>query len=339
MCMVSALRRLTRPACVAAVLSVIIAEVASVRAAKADATDYPSRAITFVSPWPAGGAADALARVLAPKLQDRLRQNVVVENRPGGGGVLGVASVARAAPDGYTIVMGGSVSLASSSTTYRKPLFDPATAFAPISLVGRVPYILVSNAALPFANVQELIAYARERPGQLSFASGGPGSPHHLYMQVFLGATGLSMTHVPYRGSLAGLTDVAAGHVQLMIADIVAALPLVSSGRVRALGVTSRQRVASAPDIPTIEEGGVPGYEGLGWVMMVAPAHTPPDVVARLHAELNSVVAAPDVHAELTRLGMTPIKSPPPAELERFIRSEIVRWGEVVERAGIARSQ
>jgi tripartite-type tricarboxylate transporter receptor subunit TctC len=301
--------------------------------------DYPLRPVTLVAPWPAGGAVDVLCRTLAPKLTEDLGRPVVIENRPGVGGVLGVATVAKAAPDGYTLVMGGSVSLASSVTAFRKPLYDPAKAFAPVALIGRVPFVLVVNPALPVDSVKELIALARKEPGQLSFASGGPGSPHHLYAEMLRTATGINMVHVPYKGSFPALTDLVAGHVQLMFSDIVAALPLIRSGEVRALAVSSTTRVASIPEVPTISEAAVPGFDGVGWVMVVAPAGTPTEIISRLHSEFNTVVALPEIERQMDALGIIPISSPSPAELQRFIESEITRWAKIVEDAGIARTQ
>jgi tripartite-type tricarboxylate transporter receptor subunit TctC len=303
------------------------------------AEDYPSRPITLIAPWPAGGAVDTLCRIIGAKLTESLGKQVIVENRPGAGSVLGVAATARAAPDGYTIVMAGSASLATTVTIYKKLPYDPTKDFAPLALITRIPFVLVVNPALPVKSVAELIEYAKDKPGHLSYASGGPGSPHHLYTELLKSMTGIQMLHVPYKGSTPALSDVVAGHIPLMLGDIIAALPLVKDGKVRALGVTSAQRTPSAPDIPTVAESGVPGYEGVGWVMIVAPAQAPKPVADKLHAALKAVAALPEVRAQMINLGTIPVDSPSPAEQQQFINAEIVRWKKVLEFAGMAGTQ
>jgi tripartite-type tricarboxylate transporter receptor subunit TctC len=305
----------------------------------ARAEDYPTRPVTLIAPWPPGGAVDTLCRIFAARLTDRLGKSVVVEDRPGAGSVLGVAATARAAPDGYTMVMAGSASLATSATIYKKPPYDATKAFAPLALIARIPFVLVVNPSLPVNSVQELIALAKKDPGALSYASGGSGSPHHLYTELFKSMTGITMLHVPYKGTAPALGDVVAGQIPLMLGDVVATLPLVNAGKVRALGVSSLERLASAPNIPTIAESGVPGYEGVGWVMIVAPAGTPEPIVARLHAELKAIAALPEIKKQMIELGTVPADTPPPDALQRFIDSEIIRWSKVVVLAGIAGTQ
>jgi tripartite-type tricarboxylate transporter receptor subunit TctC len=313
--------------------------IALVQYRPAQAEDYPTRPITLIAPWPAGGAVDTLCRIFAAKLTDRLGKSVVVENRPGAGSVLGVAATARAAPDGYTMVMGGSASLATTVTIYKKLPYDPTKDFAPLALITRIPFVLAVNPSLPANSVSDLIKLAKKDPGRLSYASGGPGSPHHLFMELFKSMTGIQMLHVPYKGTAPAIADVVAGHIPLMLGDVVASLPLVKDGKVRALGVTSLTRLPSAPDIPTIAESGVPGYEGVGWVMIVAPAHTPKAVVDRLHAELKAIAALPEIHKQMIALGTIPVDSPPPDAQQRFIDSEILRWSKVVKLAGMAGTQ
>jgi tripartite-type tricarboxylate transporter receptor subunit TctC len=298
--------------------------------------DYPVRPVTLIAPWPPGGAVDTLCRILAARLTERLGKSVIVENRPGAGSVIGVAVVARASPDGYTLVMAGSAALATSVTIYKKLPYDPTKDFAPIAFIARIPFVLVVHPSLPVHSVTELIQLAKAKPGDLSYASGGPGSPHHLYTELFKRATGTEMRHIPYKGSVPALGDVVAGHVPVMLGDIIASLPLVGEGKLRALGVTSLARVPSAPGIPTIAESGVAGFEALGWVMIVAPAGTPKPVVDKLHAELKAIVAIPEIGSQMIKLGTVPLDSPPPAEQQRFIDAEIVRWAKVVEQAGIA---
>jgi tripartite-type tricarboxylate transporter receptor subunit TctC len=302
----------------------------------AAAQDYPTRQITLIAPWPAGGAVDALCRAVAPHLSDRLGKSVVVENRPGAGSVIGTAAGAKAAPDGYTMVMAGSGSLAISATMYKKLPYDPVKDLVPLALGGRVPFVLVVNPSLPVRSVAELVQYAKNNPGKLSFASGGPGSPHHLYGELLKSMTGIEMTHVPYKGSAPALTDVIAGHVPLLFSDTVPSLPQIREGKVRALGVSTAVRLPAAPDIPPIAEAGVPGFDAAGWGVFAVPAGTPKEVVGRLQAALAEVLALPDVQQQIIKLGMIPGSTSSPEELERFIASEIARWGKVVTQAGLA---
>ena len=310
--------------------------VGATTALPARAQDFPTRQITLIAPWPAGGAVDALCRAVAQPLSERLGKSVVVENRPGAGSVIGTAAGAKAAPDGYTIVMAGSGSLAISATMYKKLPYDPVKDFIPITLGGRIPFVLVVTPSLPVHSVTGLVAYAKDNPGRLSFASGGPGSPHHLYGELLKSMTGIEMTHVPYKGSAPALTDVVAGHIPLMFSDTVPSLPLIRGGKVRALGVSSATRLPSAPEIPPLAEAGVPGFDAAGWGMIAAPANTSKEIVDRLHAELKFVVALPEVQQQIISLGMAPVSSPPPEKSQSFINSEMARWGKIVEKAGLA---
>jgi tripartite-type tricarboxylate transporter receptor subunit TctC len=325
--------KLARSLIVLAALIILIAP------RSASAEDYPSHPVTLIAPWPAGGAVDTLCRILAARLSDRLGKTVIVESRPGAGSVLGVASVARAAPDGYTLVMAGSASMASTVTIYRHLPYDPRKDFAPVAFIAHIPFVLVANPSLPLTSVADLINLARKEPGRLSYASGGPGSPHHLFMELLKSMTGVEMLHVPYKGTAPAINDVVAGQVPLMFGDVVASLPLINAGKVRALGVSSASRIPSAREIPTIAEAGVPGFEGVGWVMIVAPAHTPPAIVQRLHAELKSIVALPEIEKQMIELGTIPLDSPPPDAQQRFIDTEIDRWSKVVKLAGIEGTQ
>jgi len=305
-------------------------------ASSSAAQDFPTRQITLVAPWPAGGAIDALCRALAPGVGDRLGKPIVVENRPGAGSVIGTAAVAKAAPDGYTLVMAGSGSLAISAALYKKLPYDPAKDFAPVALIGRIPFVLVVNPSLPVHSVAELIAYGKANPGKLSYGSGGPGSPHHLYAEMLKSMTGIEMAHVPYKGSAPALTDVVAGHIPLLFSDTVPSLPLIQEGKVRALGVSSAARLPSAPQIPPIAESGVPGFDAAGWGMIVAPAGTPNDIVSRLNADLLAALATLEVQQQIIRLGMVPAQPAPVAGLQDYINSEMARWGKVVQQAGLA---
>ena len=298
--------------------------------------DHPSRRITLIAPWPPAGAIDTVCRELAPGVGDRLGQPVVVENRPGAGSTIGTADAAKAAPDGYTLVMAGSGSLAISPTLYKELPYDPRRDFTPIALAVRVPFILVVNPSLPIDSVTDLISYAKAHPGALTYGSGGAGSPHQLFAEMFKTMTGIEMTHVPYKGSAPALTDVIGGHIALLFADPAPAVPLIKAGKVRALGVTSATRLPAAPDIPPLAERGVPGFDAAGWGMVVAPAHTPASIVTKLYDAFRAVESRSEVRDRLNFLGLTPQASPPPETLQGFIDDELVRWGKVVKSAGLA---
>jgi tripartite-type tricarboxylate transporter receptor subunit TctC len=302
------------------------------------AEDFPSRPLTFVVPFPPGGGIDAILRVMGPRLTERLGKPIVIENRSGGAGVIGAASVAKAAPDGYTLLAAPSL-FASNVRLFKSLPFDAVKDFIPVSLVLRTPYVLVVNPALPVHSVPELVALAKQKPGDLVYASTGPGSSLHLSAELFQSITGTKMTGVQYRGAPPALADVAAGHVPLMFADTGTALPQIAQGRVRALGVTSLTRVPAAPDIPTLSEAGLPGFDSVGWLLMVAPAGTPEPIVERLRSELKLAAQVPEVHKEMIDLGTIPVDSPPLPELKQFLASEIARWGSIIEKAGVAGSQ
>jgi tripartite-type tricarboxylate transporter receptor subunit TctC len=302
----------------------------------AAADNFPSRHITLIAPWPAAGAIDTLCRELAPGLGDRLGQPVIVENRPGAGSTIGTADDAKADPDGYTVVMAGSGSLAISPTLYKQLPYDPRRDFTPMALVAEIPFVLVVNPSLPIESVADLIKYAKEHPGTLTYGSGGAGSPHHLYAELLKSMTGIEMTHVPYKGTAPALTDLIGGHISLMFADTIPSLPMIRAGKVRALGVSSATRLPSAPEIPSLAEAGVPGFDAAGWGMVVGPAHTPAPIVAKLHDAFGTVENVPDVRQHIVQLGMVPKSSPPADQLQAFIDSEMVRWGKVVKQAGLA---
>jgi tripartite-type tricarboxylate transporter receptor subunit TctC len=300
----------------------------------ARADDYPSRPVTLIVPWAAGGAVDTLARIAAPKLTERLGKPVVIENRPGGGSTLGTAAGAKAAPDGYLLNMPGSGSMAISPTMYKSLPYDPVKDFAPMALVGRVPFVLIVNKDLPVKSVAELVTYAKDHP--VNYGSGGAGSPHHLYAELFKSLTGIEMTHVPYKGSADAIKDVVAGHIQLLFSDTAPSIPLIRSGTVTVLGVTTLTRLPAAPEIPPLNENGVPGFDAAGWFMVAGAAGTPAPIVERLHKEISAVMALPDVQTAVSRTGVVPVVSPPVPELVKFIVSERERWGKVVTKAGLA---
>ncbi len=301
------------------------------------AQDYPTRTITLVAPWAAGGAVDIVARIVAPKLSERLGKPVVVENRPGGGSTIGTAMGAKAAPDGYTLHIPGSGSMAISPAMYKSLSYDPVKDIAPMALIARVPFVLIVNPSLPVKTIPELIEYAKAN--KVNYGSGGAGSPHHLYAEMFKGMTGIDMTHIPYKGSADAIKDVVAGHIPLLFSDPAPSVPLIRNGTVRALGVTTLARWSVVPEIPPLNEAGVPGFNAAGWFMVAGPAGTPQPIVERLHKELKEIMGLPDVQQAVNRTGVVPVVSPSLAELHAFVASEKERWGKVVKQAGLAGTQ
>ena len=305
----------------------------------AQAQDYPTRPVTFVVPYPAGGGLDVLARTLGQKLADRLGKPFVIDNRPGAGTVIGANSVAKATPDGYTIMLGTSTPLAINVTLHKNLPYDPARDFTPIVLTSNAPFMLLVNPSLPVRSVADLIKHVKERPSALSYGSAGPGSPQHLSMELLKSMTGMNIVHVPYRGDAPALTDLVAGHIPMTFSEPTPVLPLLREGRVRALAVSSQTRLPPVPDIPTVAEAGVAGFHMVSWQMIVAPAGTPKEIIGRLHTEMKSILALPEIRREFAETGRIGVESPPVAELAAFLKSEIVRLGKVVEAAGIAKSQ
>jgi tripartite-type tricarboxylate transporter receptor subunit TctC len=305
----------------------------------AQVQDYPSRPVTLVVPYPAGGGLDVLARQLGQKLSDRLGKPVVIENRTGAGTVIGAASVAKAAPDGYTIMLGTSTPFAITATLNKSLPYDPAKDFAPIALTSNAPFLLLVHPEQPVRSVADLVALAKAKPGQLSYGSAGPGSPQHLSFELLKTMTGIDVVHVPHRGDAPALTNLVAGHIATMFAEPTPILPLLKDGRVRALAVSSATRLPITPEIPTVAEAGVPGFNLTSWQMIVAPAGTPKEIVDRLHIEVKHVLELPEIKAEFARTARITVGYPSVDELQGFMRSEIVRLGKVVEQAGIARSQ
>ena len=294
---------------------------------------YPARAVRLVVPSSPGGGSDITARIIAPRLSEYLGQQVIVDNRAGAGTMIGGELVARAAPDGYTLLL-GSTPMAINPAMYKKVSYDALRDFVPITQIVSVPNLLIAHPSLPVKSVTELIAFAKSRPGQLTFASAGTGTSPHLSMELFLGMAGLSMIHVPYKGAGPGVVDVVAGHVALMTPTIISALGYVRGGRLRALGVTSAKRAAGAPEIPTIAEAGVPGYEATQWFGVLAPAGTPRDIVNLIQSEIGRVLQQPDMKTRLSTDGADPVGSTP-EEFAAFIRSETAKWAKVVKVAGV----
>lgn len=298
----------------------------------AGAQGYPEKAVTMVVPFPAGGAVDPVARVLASRMSELWKQPVVILNRPGAGGNIGSESVARAAPDGYTLLF-GSTSLAIGPSLYARLGFDVLKDFIPVSQVITAPNLLVAHPSLPARSVKQLVALAKSRPGQLISASAGIGSSNHLSLLLFINLAGTDIAHVPYKGAAPAVADVVGGHAHITFAPIPASLALVQSGRLRALGVTSARRAAALPDLPTIAET-VTGYELTSWNGMLVPGGTPQAVVARLYAALLECLRTPGVRDALAKAGAEPLGNSP-EEFAQALRAELAKWNKVIRAAGI----
>jgi tripartite-type tricarboxylate transporter receptor subunit TctC len=263
----------------------------------------------------------------------------VVDNRPGGGGVTAATAVAQAAPDGYTIMMASSTILAINVTVRKNLAYDPRKDLTPIALLARVPFVLVVNPSLPIRSVADLVKLAKEKPGQLSFGTPGPGTFHHLNAEMFKGIFGLDLIHVPYKGSAPALNDLVGGHIQMMFCDVPPAMSLIQSGKIRALGVTTAQRVPAVPDIPPLAEAGIPGYDTASWHTVTTTGNVPKPIVDKLYGNIREIMDDPAVIEVLTRDGALPQVSPTPEEMRRFVESEISRWGKIIEQAGLAGSE
>ena len=305
----------------------------------APAQEYPSRPVLFVVPYAPGGGTETMARLLGRRLERRLGKPFVIDNRPGAGTAIGATFVAKSPPDGHTILLATSTTMAINVSIYSNLSYDPIKDLMPVALFSDIPFVLVVNPALPVHSVAELVTLARRTPGGLSYASNGHGGAGHLYAELLKSMTGIAMTHVPYKGLAPAFNDVVAGHVPLMFGDFGTALPLIRAGQLRALGVTTAQRVAAAPEIPPLSQAGLPGYVASSWQMVVAPAAIPKPILHKLNAELRAILAEPEMQKDFTDRGLIPVVSPSPEELQGYVRSEIVRWSKVVEQAGAAGSQ
>jgi tripartite-type tricarboxylate transporter receptor subunit TctC len=328
------------PRCVALVLMLSLAAAAGTpQRAEAQSADYPNRPVSFIVPFAPGGVTSLFARILGQKLEQRLGKPFVVENRPGGGGITAAAAVANATPDGYTIMMASSTVLAINVTVRKSLPYDPRTALTPIALLARVPFVLVVNPALPIQSVADLVKLAKEKPGQLAFGTPGPGTFHHLNAEMFKSIFGLDLVHVPYKGSAPALNDLVGGHIQMMFCDVPPAMALIQAGKIRALGVTTAERVPAVADIPPLAEVGVPGYDTASWHTVTTTGNVPAPIVDKLYANIRDIMSDASVTEALVKDGAIPQASPPPAEMKRFVEREIVRWGKVIEEAGLAGSE
>jgi tripartite-type tricarboxylate transporter receptor subunit TctC len=294
---------------------------------------YPNRPLRLIVPFPPGGAVDVLGRAIALNVRDTLGQSIVIDNRPGFGGAVGSEIAARATPDGYTLLMGSTSTISINPALVSKLAYDPARDFAPITQVAFVPHLLVSSTSVAAATLKEFIAHVRARPGQLSYGSAGSGTPHHIALEMFKQMAGIDVVHVPYKGTAPAVIDLLAGRIACMSAEILAVLPHVRAGKLRALGIATPARNPLAPDIPTVSEAGVPGFEVTSWYGILAPAGTPREVTARLARDIAKTLASADMRQRFSDLGATPVGSTP-EEFAAFIRREGLKWAQAVKASG-----
>ena len=297
------------------------------------AQPYPTRPPRLVVPFPPAGATDVLARLVGEELGRRLGQPVVIENRPGAGGNIGAQLVARAAPDGYTLLMAPTSIYAIAMTLYQEPGFDIARDFTPVSTLANVPHVLVAHPSLPASNLKELVALAKARPRELAIASQGIGTVSHLEAEMLQQMAGIELTHVPYKGSSPALVDLLGGRTQIMFDSIASAMPQVRAGKLKAMAVAAERRASVLPDVPTVAEAALPGYRAESWLGILVPARTPRAVVERLNRELNALLADPKVRQTLVERGFEPQASTPEQFVER-IRGDLLAWAKVVKAAG-----
>ena len=294
---------------------------------------YPQRAVRLIVPYPPGGAGDIVGRMLGAKLGEVLGQQVVVDNRPGGGQLIATQLAARADPDGYTLFLASATHGINPGLRKKLP-YDTLKDFAPITLVGVSPLIFLAHPSLGVVNIQQLVALAKSRPGRVSYGSSGPGTGGHLSVELLKWSTGIDMVHVPYKGAGPALIDLIAGQIQVMCTSPLPALPHVKSGRLRGLAMTGRTRSRAAPDIPTVAESGVPGYESTLWYALLAPAATPQPILRKVHAETIKILKSSEVTEQLLAQGAEPVGNSP-QELQQFLRMEIDRWTKLIEQANI----
>ncbi|MFM8768435.1 MAG: Bug family tripartite tricarboxylate transporter substrate binding protein, partial [Rubrivivax sp.] len=302
---------------------------------QAQTSDFPrQQPIRMVVTFPPGGSADAVVRMLVPRLNERLGQQVVVDNRPGAGGNIGLAVVAKAAGDGYTLGVGAAGALAANSSLYDKMPFDPLKDFKPVSMLAAIPFVIVGHPSLAAKTQPELLALARAQPGRLSIGHGGNGTAMHLSAALFAQMAQVKLVEVPYRGSGPAALDALAGNVQLAVVDLPAALQHIRAGKLTAFAVTSPQRLPQLPEVPTVAEAGLAGYDSTGWFGVVAPTATPPAIVDRLSAEINAALGDEQIKANMRNLGVEPAPSRP-AAFEAYIRAETQKWARVIQQANI----
>jgi tripartite-type tricarboxylate transporter receptor subunit TctC len=294
------------------------------------AATWPERPVKIIVPYPPGGITDIVGRSIAERLAETLRQPVVVDNRAGAGGTIGASEAARAAADGYTLFIGTSATNGTNPSTFKELRYKPETDFAPIALAATAPLMIIVNPSVPARSLPEFIRYLKANPGKVNYASTGNGGSVHLTTELFAMQTGTSLQHVVYKGSAPALNDLMGGHVQVMFDNVPSAAPLAASGKVRALAVTSARRTGLAPDIPTVAEVAVPGFESLSWIALYAPAGTPPAVVRQLNEAANAALKNPKLLATFQKAGLDPVGGTP-EDLARYQAAEIAKWANVVK--------
>jgi tripartite-type tricarboxylate transporter receptor subunit TctC len=301
--------------------------------ALAAAQNYPAKAVRLIVPFPAGGGSDIVGRIMAQRLTSQLKQQVYVDNRAGAGGSIGTEAAARAAPDGYTVVLASTSEIAVNPSLYTRLTYDTVRDLAALAMVASTPIVVVVHPSMPLKTVKDLVALARQRPGDINVASAGNGTFTHLSGELFRSVAGITWTHVPYKGAPAALTDLVSGQVQVMFSSLPAAVALISSGRLKALAVSTANRSRTLAQVPTVMESGVPGYEVVYWYGLFAPAATPKEIVARLHNEIAQALHAPEVVASLGKQGATPGTMSQP-QFADFVKSEVAKWSKVVKASG-----
>ena len=302
--------------------------------AVAQGADYPSKPIKIVVTFPPGGSSDAIIRILSTRLNDKLGQALVIDNRPGAGGNIGLSVVAKAAPDGYVLGVGAAGGLTANSSLYPQMPFDVAKDFQPITMLAAIPFVLVGHPSVPADNMQQLIAYAKSQPGKVSIGHGGNGTAMHLSTALFTQMSDLKMIEVPYRGSGPAAMDTLSGQIQLSITDLAAALPHIKAGKLKAFAVTSPKRLNNLPEVPTLSESGLTGYDSTGWFGLVAPAGTPAAIIQRLNTEFTAALNDEAIKTQMRQNGMEPVATTTEG-LDAYIKSETQKWAKVIRQANI----
>jgi tripartite-type tricarboxylate transporter receptor subunit TctC len=315
------------------ILSALLASMMG-QASFAQTTDYPNKPIKVVVTFPPGGSSDAIIRILSTRLNDKLGQPLVLENRPGAGGNIGLSAVAKAAPDGYMLGVGAAGGLTANSSLYPQMPFDVAKDFAPITMLASIPFVLVGHPSVPADNMQQLIALAKSQPGKVSIGHGGNGTAMHLSTALFTQMADIKLIEVPYRGSGPAAMDTLSGQIQLSVTDLAAALPHIKAGKLKAFAVTSPKRLSNLPDVPTLSESGLTGYDSTGWFGLVAPTGTPPQIIQRLHTEFTAALNDESIKSQMRQNGMEPIASTIEG-FDAYIKSETQKWAKVIKQANI----
>jgi len=297
---------------------------------------YPAKQLRLVVPYPAGGGTDFFARLIGAQLSLQLGQQVVIENRPGAATIIGAEAVVKSAPDGYTLLLGDTATFAVNPILYKKLPYDPQKDLAPVSLTGRFALLLVVNPAkISATTVKDLIEEAKKSPGKLDYASPGPGSPHHLAMEMFKQRAGTQFVHVPYKGAAPAIQDLLSGQIPLMFLDLAAGAPQIKAGKLKSLAVASDKRIAALPELPTVSESGVAGFEAWAWQALAVPAGTPKDIIARLNSEYRKAIATPELRQKLIEAGIDPLQSSP-EEVSAYVKSETAKWAKVISDGKIS---